>query len=348
MSLWLVRAGRHGEHEPKFFNDNRIYLTWGGALQHVDLSTTKDYDAVKRLVFTAYADESKNKLQNWTGQISAFALAMKLGDWVVVPRKSKAAIAFGEITGEYTYTPKAEPQYVHWRTVKWLNTDVPRSAFDQDLLYSFGAFMTVCEIKRNDAEKRVRALAQAGWISASLPPATPKPVAEDTEAPEDAIDLEQLARDQIAKLIERRFKGHEMARLVEAILRAQGYTTFKSPPGPDKGIDILAAPGPLGFGKPRICVQVKSQDSPIDSPTLHQLVGAMQSVQADQGLLVAWGGWKSSVDRELPNQFFRVRMWDQDDLIEQLLEQFERLPEDLRAELPLKRIWTVATQDEEE
>jgi restriction system protein len=41
-------------------------------------------------------------------------------------------------------------------------------------------------------------------------------------------------------------------------------------------------------------------------------------------------------------------MWDQDDLIDQLLEHFDRLQEDLRAELRLKRIWTVASTDEEE
>ena len=44
-----------------------------------------------------------------------------------------------------------------------------------------------------------------------------------------------------------------MARLVDAVLRAQGYTTYLSPEGPDKGIDILAAPEPMGFGT-RECV----------------------------------------------------------------------------------------------
>jgi restriction system protein len=125
------------------------------------------------------------------------------------------------------------------------------------------------------------------------------------------------------------------------------YTTFTSPRGPDKGIDILAAPGPLGFGRPRICVQVKSQESPVDSPTLNQLIGSMQNVQANQGLLVSWGGFKTSVDREVATQFFRVRLWDQDALIDQILEHYDKLDEDLRAELPLKRVWTIAAQDED-
>lgn len=353
MALWLVRAGRFGEHEQRFFQDSAIYLTWSGALQDVDLSKAADYEGIKRLVVEAYPTESKNRVQNWSGQIWAFVIPMKQGDWVAVPRKTKAAIGFGEVTGSYRYDPNAEQPYRHSRTVKWLNADAPRTALDQDLLYSLGAFMTVCEIKRNDAEKRIRAMAEGGWKStAPAPPAA----RQANEAPggqlaveaEEAIDLERLGRDQIARLIDRRYKGHEMARLVEEILKAMGYTTFRSAPGPDKGVDILASAGPLGFDRPRICVQVKSQDAPVDSPTLNQLIGTMQNVQADQGLLVAWGGFKSSVDKEAPTQFFRVRLWDQDDLIDQLLAQYDRLSDELRAELPLKRVWTVAAPEVEE
>jgi len=85
----------------------------------------------------------------------------------------------------------------------------------------------------------------------------------------------------------------------------------------------------------------------VDRPTLDQLIGTMQNVQADQGLLVAWGGFKTSVEKETAHHFFRVRLWDQDALIDELLEHYDKLDEDLRAELPLKRIWTVAVQEEE-
>ena len=52
------------------------------------------------------------------------------------------------------------------------------------------------------------------------------------------------------------------------------------------------------------------------------------------------------MDKEVPAQFFRVRLWNQDTLIEELLRHYDDLDEDLRAELPLKRIWTVAEQEE--
>lgn len=134
--------------------------------------------------------------------------------------------------------------------MKWLARDVPRSVFDQDLLYSFGAFMTICEIHRNEAESRVRALAAKDWKGAAriaLSTAIDD-VEEGGEPSEGDVDLERLARDQIAKLIVAQYQGHGLTRLVDAILRAQGYTTYLSQPGPDKGVDLLAAPGRSALG----------------------------------------------------------------------------------------------------
>lgn len=110
----------------------------------------------------------------------------------------------------------------------------------------------------------------------------------------------------------------------------------------------MAAPNTLGFGHPRICVQVKSQATPLERPVLDQLVGTMQHVGAEQGLLVCWGGFKPTVIRELPRLFFKVRLWDQADLIEQFLAVYDKLDEDICAEIPLKRIWAVAVQEADE
>lgn len=344
MALWLVRTGKYGEHEPRFFEDNRIYLTWGG-LQTTDLSSAATYDDIKSLMQQHFPGEPIRRVGNWSGQVWAFTLAMQPGDYVVVPRKSNGTVAIGEVKSGYTFNPDSEGKYGHFRDVRWINTDVPRSAFDQDLLYSLGAIMTICQIQRNDAEKRVKALAN-GQAQSTRPTDTVAlavPEAFDEEAAE--IDLEQLSRDAIAKLIIQKFKGHGMARLVEAVLKAQGFTTHLSPEGPDKGIDILAAGGPFGFDHPRICVQVKSGNTPADRPEFTQLIGAMQSVNADQGLFVSWSGFKTTVLREVPVQFFKVRLWNQEDLIAQLLANYSNLDEDIRLELPLKQIWTLSTAD---
>ena len=339
MALWLVRAGKFGELEKAFLDDQRIYLTWGGI--DADLSVYGEKAVLRQFLEDQLPDFSKDQISNALGQIWAFRGKMQPKDWVVLPSQLHPSIHIGEITGDYTYKPSGNNPS-QWRSVEWLETDVPRSNFDQDLLYSFGAAMTICRISRNDAEQRVRAMAKNNWQSPMLPP-----TGDDEDVQEGEVDLERLGRDQIAKILTQKFKGHAMARLVEELLVAQGYTTYRSPEGTDKGVDILAAPGPLGFGTPRICVQVKSGDTPVDRPTLDQLIGTMQNVQADQGLFVSWGGFKSTVDKERAAQFFRVRLWNQDDLISELLESYDDLDETLQAEIPLKRIWTVAYPDAE-
>jgi len=351
MALWMIRIGKHGEHEQQFLQSNRVFLNWGQLVE--DLSKRINRALMRDAVQATFPQHTEGKLSNHVGQIWAFVKEMKAGDWVMIPSKAKAAIHVAEITGDYRYDPSGAIPYRHSRTVKWIATDIPRSNFDQDLLNSLGAIMTICAISRNDAEKRIREMAKSSWKSASgLKVVVPKPglpgLAATEEPTEVEIDLEAVARDAIAKLIGKKFKNHNLTRLVDGVLRAQGYTTYVSPPGPDKGVDILAAPEPLGFGQPRICVQVKSEDKPIERITLDQLIGTMQNFHAEQGLLVSWGGFKSSFDREIPAQFFRVRLWDQKALIDEILQHYDKLDEELRAELPLKRVWTVASEEEDE
>jgi restriction system protein len=347
MALWLVRAGKYGEYESRFLQDSRIYLTWDELAEH-DLTKITQSDGIKSLLQQVLPGEPMNKIGNWAGQIGVFAMGMKVGDWVAVPSKMASTIAIGEIVSPCTHDAAEEPLYRHFRQVKWLNTEVPRSAFDQDILYSLGSVLTICEIKRNDAERRVREMALNAWHSAPVTATTPSPKGGVTvPAMEDTdVDFEQLARDSIAKLIIQKFMGHGVARLVEAVLKAQGFTTHLSPPGADRGIDILAAGGAFGFDHPRICVQVKSGDTLADRPEFTQLIGAMQSVAADQGLFVSWSGFKSTVVKEVPSQFFKVRLWNANDLIEQLLANYEKLDPDIKAEIPLKRIWTIATPED--
>lgn len=349
MALWLMRAGRHGEYEARFLADERAYLTWGGSLQGTDLTGASNYEEVRARVFKAYPTEPPKRLGNWAGQIWGFSVAATVGDLIVLPRKASSSIAIGELIGPYTYSENGDEPYRHWRPVKWLATDIPRSAFGQDLLYSFGAFMTICQVSRNDAEARVRKLvASKSKVDPGLKvPTDGAAAAGDSAVTAAAVDLELLARDGIAKLVLARFQGHGLARLAEAILRAQGYATYRSPEGADKGVDILAAPGPLGFGEPRICVQVKSGMSPVDRVTLDQLVGVMQNFKASRGLLVAWGGFKSTVTNEVPAQFFNVRLWDQQALMDELFSHYDSLPAEFRAELPLKRIWALAPDEQD-
>lgn len=90
------------------------------------------------------------------GQIWDFAKQITTGDVVALPLKSHRAIALGKVEGGYEYRELA-PTIKHTIPVKWLKI-IPRDQFDQDLLYSLGSLMTVCQIERNDAEARIKHL----------------------------------------------------------------------------------------------------------------------------------------------------------------------------------------------
>ena len=333
MSIWLIRAGSHGEYEQKFIQENRVYVCWEDL--DVDLTKLRQRDELKAAITEHYPDTKPKAIQNWVSQIWPFAHEMKKGDLVVLPLKSQPAIQIAEMTGDYHFEPSGPDPYFHWRPVKWIAEAVPRAHFSQDILYTFGAFMTICRVQRNNAEQRIAAMQRNGWKPETIQASTKVMVPVTDEAAEDS-DLEELARDQIAQLIAARFKGHGLTRLVEAILNAQGYTTYRSPEGADGGGDIIAGAGPLGFGKPRFCVEVKSESGPIDRPMVDKLLGAVSKFGADEGLFVSWSGFKSNVQRELVASFFRVRLWTQKELLEQLFTHYDHLDEDLKAELPLK------------
>jgi restriction system protein len=83
MALWLNRSGRHCEHEDKFLNENRIYLTWGGLDR--DLSKLSDRKQLMALLEEVYPKfKHFHRVQN-SGQIWAFAQRMSPGDWVSAP-----------------------------------------------------------------------------------------------------------------------------------------------------------------------------------------------------------------------------------------------------------------------
>ncbi|SKB07940.1 restriction system protein [Prosthecobacter debontii] len=350
MSLWLIRAGAHGEFELTFLEENRVYVTWLN-LAH-DLHKLENKDALISILETLDPSGKPKKWLNHASQIWPFAHTMQKGDWVVLPLKTQQSIYIGEITSDYHFEPEGPNPFYHWRSVKWIGEAIPRQRFGQDLLHSFGAFLTICRIQRNNAEARIQAMKASGWgddpgkKGLLIKAKTESAEIDDEELADDLVDLEQQGLDRIATMIQAKFAGHGFTRLVESILKAQGYTTYLSPEGADGGADILAGMGALGFGSPQLCVEVKSELKPIDRETVDKLLGAMSKFNAAQGLFVSWGGFKTNVQKELAQSFFKVRLWTQKDLLDALFAHYDQLDADIRAELPLTRIWTVAVPEE--
>jgi restriction system protein len=335
MTLWVCKGGKRGERESRFIENNVIAIGFG--LLN-DLSEIKSKAELWFQYEKVWPDASEGRKRNHVGQIYAFLRNVKIGDFVVVPMKMSGTIWIGEIQSEYKYRTDLGSDMQHTRNVKWVKKNIARDQFDQDLLFTFGSAMTFSKAERHEAEKRIINFAKG----AKEPP---KEKEEEEEAP---IDLAQMAMDQLRDYISRKFRGHELAKLVAGILEAQGFKTITSPPGPDGAVDITASSGALGLSEPTMCVQVKSQDSPIDVSVYRELRDKTTRMDATHGLLVSWGGFKKTIHVEAKNDVFKIKLWESKEVIEELLRNYTNLPVEIKALIPLKQIWVLTELEEEE
>ena len=345
--VWLVRAGGRGEDEAANLEMSLAIIGY----HHVpDLTGMSDWNEVRQQVQAASPRNASRANSNQATQLHSFAVRMQEGDIVALPFKTWSdQVALGRVTGSYQHQ-EIDGIQRHTRSVEWVRPDVPRSDFQEDLLASLRSRRTICQIKRNNAEMRIAAI-----LSGNRDPhldvpqeisVEPAPGEEEPDA-QESLDIAETARDEIYQHIRSHFRGHEFARLVDEVLRAQGYHTLLSTPGPDGGVDILAGRGPLGFDNPNLCVQVKATEKPIAPDVLRSLRGAMCSFNATHGLLVSWSGFTSDLKKEARQAFFQVEIWGASKLIEVLCENYSALSEEIKRQIPLERVWVLALGAEE-
>jgi restriction system protein len=179
-------------------------------------------------------------------------------------------------------------------------------------------------------------------------PDTEEPVAdqgeEDAEAPSAAITLEEAeetAREAIHDFLSA-MPPYDFQNLVAALLRAMEYhVAWVAPPGPDRGLDIVAYNDPLGATGPRIKVQVKRR---ADKVAVHEVRSFMAVLSAnDVGIFVATGGFTGEAQSEARSQEIRrVSLLAVDDLVDLWVEHYDRLPESDKQLLPLRPIYYLA------
>jgi restriction system protein len=274
----------------------------------------------------------------------ALRSTIKPDDLIVLPLKTTKNIALGLCTGGYRYLADQPEDQRHAIAVAWKRTDVPRSAFKDDLLYTINGALTIFQATRNNAVARLTEVLNGGVDPGNGASAQPKGAAATVVDPGSAITVEAV-RDAVRTYLIENFAGHKLTGLVAAILRAEGFTCDVSPPGPDYGVDILAGCGPLGLNSPTLVVEVKSESTQIGVPVLNQLKGALSTHGADQALLVAWGGLTKPAEELRRTQRLSIQVWTAEDLLDRLFSVYERLSDEMRVRIPLKRTWILATSE---
>lgn len=323
MTAWVVRGGSRGEWEETFLSGGIVGVDFG---QRQSVAEFDSRESLREDVMVG------GEGRNAADQLWNFSHEIRNGDMIVLPRKRPKVIAVGRVLGDYEFRPDMEAQHV--RPVRWIAQDIPRAAFGQDLLNSLGGLATVYRIRAIDSESRIEKVTDQRSSGATVEDPETTPSIGDNE--EFKVDLEEQINDRITERIRQRFSGTRLEYLVAEILRASGYRALETRPGPDGGIDVVAGQGDMGFGQPRLCVQVKSGRSAVDIADYNRLQGNIGSYGADHGLMVSLGDFTRAVRNENERTFFQIRLWGPNDLVDKLLETYDDLPDDIRSEIPLR------------
>lgn len=163
---------------------------------------------------------------------------------------------------------------------------------------------------------------------------------DETAEKDNSMNLDLLesdAREGIRQFIVMK-SPYEFQDMVAALLRAMDYhTPFIAPKGKDGGIDIIAYLDPLGAKTPRIKVQVKHKpDATIGASEVRALSGVLKT--GDIALFVTSGTYSADARNAASGNDKFIRLIDGDDFIEMWQEYYDKMTDEDKNMLPLKRI----------
>ena len=170
----------------------------------------------------------------------------------------------------------------------------------------------------------------------------PASVSEETSdsVKETIIELENLeehANNGIRDYI-RSKNPYEFQDMVAALLKAMGYYIQSvAPKGKDGGVDVVAYVDPLGAQTPRIKVQVKHRpEAVIGASDIRALLGILRS--GDIALFVTSGTYSPDAKNTAASSREFIRLIDGDEFIEMWQNYYDKMSDDDKNMLPLKRI----------
>lgn len=163
---------------------------------------------------------------------------------------------------------------------------------------------------------------------------------EDDLAKENIIELETL-EERAANGIREYLKSknpYEFQDLVASLLKAMGYYIQSvAPRGKDGGVDIVAYTDPLGAKTPRIKVQVKHKpDTAIPASDVRALLGILKA--GDIALFITSGTYSTDAKHAATSSDKFIRLIDGDEFISMWQEYYDKMSDEDKNMLPLKRI----------
>ncbi len=293
-----------------------------------DLSRFSSRDEIASEYFKHNPDASKAKAAHAVGQLFRFVNEMAEGNRVLTYDPSRRVYLVGTIASSHIYSPDIIEELPNIRRVKW-EGEISRDDLSVAAKNSLGAISTLFQVNDEAARDVERALKGE--------PRPTAPAEEETQDEEILKDIEaqalEFVKDQVNSL-----DWEEMQELVAGLLRSMGYRTRVSARGADRGKDIVASPDGFGFENPRIVVEVKHRPgTTMGSQAIRSFLGGRHP--EDKGLYVSTGGFSKDAYYEAERANIPLTLMDIEDLVEAMLEQYDKMDIETQRLVPLKRFY---------
>lgn len=264
-------------------------------------------------------------------QVWRFINDVATGDYVLTYSPANRTYMLGNVTGPSEYRPDwLDDSMPLARAVKWQNSEIDRDLLSTPTKNSLGSTLTLFLLPETAAAEMLA-------VSDGKPIQNEPESEEAVEAAIDPlVDIQSLALERIKDTISA-LDWSDMQDLVAGILRAMGYKTHVSPPGPDRGKDIIASPDGFGFENPRIVVEVKHRSGKMGSQAIRSFLGGRH--KDDRGLYVSTGGFAMDAHYEADRAAVPLTLWTLDNLVRALIEHYDTTDAETKRLVPLKRMY---------
>lgn len=324
--MWMVR-GEGGSLYDLFRDRGVAALGWSQLAGHARPGV--DRKALIEVYRSAEPKARQGTLVSGASQVWRFVNEMKEGDWVVTYSPANRLYLVGVLSGPVEHRPEwVEEGMAIARKVQWQEQELSRDKLSTSTKNSLGSTLTVFEVPARAAEEVLAAMKGAEL---------PEPDVESEDAIVDPLaDIEQQALERIKDRVNE-LDWDEMQQLVAGILRAMGYKTQVSPPGADRGKDIVASPDGFGFEHPRIVVEVKHRKAQMGGQEVRSFLGGRH--KDDRGLYVSTGGFSKDAQYEADRAPIPLALWTLDHLVRALMEHYDRTDAETKRLVPLKHLY---------
>lgn len=291
-----------------------------------DVTKVRSREEMLERARLASPDESKQRLVNGASQMFRFMNSMSAGDTVLVYDPSTRKYHAGTVAGSPEYHPELIADLPTTRTVRW-TAALERDTLSVSTRNSLGAILTLFAVT-GDAQLEIE-----GRLSGKPPEDLPSDASDEAELLDD---IESKARQLVEDKIDR-LKWDQLQELVAGVLRAMGYKTRVSPPGPDRGRDVVASPDGFGFEPPRIVAEVKHRKEAMGSNDIRSFTGGLRGL--DKGLYVSTGGFTKEAKYEAERSDKPITLMDLSELAGSVIEYYDLLDARTKAMLPLTKVY---------